>query len=393
MLKNKKMMNFIAVPLAILGLAGGIGFYNFQSENSNIEQDKSRILPSQTVMTPSQLFFEPNDSINKIVDSIYNSLTDQQKAAQMIMTASSTSAKLGYPYNKAKQYISEGYVGNLVFLKGSVQDFTSQVKELNAINQPLKPLYACDCEPSLMNGKWAGSKPVKKANQQKNVQDIRDNTAIINSDMHSVGVQLNFAPVADNSINQDVISNRAFGTDPKSIIELSKEFIRFSQEDNIATSVKHFPGHGNVKGDSHKNLVFINGDMKELETFKSIIQSEHPPYTVMVGHIAIKNNEKWDTKGLPATISRNIVFDLLRKEFKYKGIITTDAMNMLGVSNIPNADFKAVEAGVDLVLMPKNPKDLNQKIVAALAKQDPLSRQIELSIKRIIRLKVIMGIA
>jgi len=390
-LRKKKIMNISILTAGIAAVLGGLGWFGW-SESSADADPNSRIYTAEKPLTPAQLFFTPNDSIKKRVNEIYNSLTDQQKAAQMIMTASSTSEKLGYPYSKALKLVKDGYVGNVVFLKGNMKAFTSQVNEMNALNLPIKPLYACDCEPSLMNNKWEGSTPVKKANQQKTVEDVLANTAIINKDMKSVGVQLNFAPVADNSINQDVISNRAFGSNAQSIITLSKTFIKTSQDDTIATSIKHFPGHGNVKGDSHKNLVFINGELTELSTFKELIQSDNPPYTVMVGHIAIKNNGQYDTNGLPSTISRKIVTDLLRKELNYKGIITTDAMNMLGVAKVADADWKAIEAGVDLVLMPANPQALNARIVQALQNEGPLKAQIEQSIKRIILLKLILGI-
>lgn len=381
-------MKFILIPLAILSIVGNWNCPD-QENQKRILTQKSEVVKEKK--SDHELFFSPTSYKNK-VDSIYNSLSPKEKAAQMIMYASSTSPKLGYPYSKALPMIKDNTIGGIVFLKGNMNEFKKQVKELNQLSNSIKPMYACDCEPSLMNGKWEGSTPVKKANQQLTLTDIQENTKILNKDMKDVGVQINFAPVADNSTNKDVISNRAFGNDSKNIINFSKEFINISQNEKIATSLKHFPGHGNVKGDSHKNLVFINGELSELNTFESIIKSDHPPYTVMVGHIAIKNNPKWDTKGLPSTISRKIVTDLLRNELGYNGIITTDAMNMLGVANVADADWKAVEAGVDLVLMPSNPKALNQKIVNALEKKDALSQQIEASIKRIIKLKIILGI-
>ena len=94
---------------------------------------------------------------------------------------------------------------------------------------------------------------------------------------------------------------------------------------------------------------------------------------------------------MPATLSRVIVTDLLRNQLKFKGIITTDALNMEAAAKVPDADWKAVEAGVDLVLMPKDAATLNKKIVAALARRDSTSKQLEASIKRIIRMKVITG--
>lgn len=340
----------------------------------------------------TDLYFHPSKKLLKQVDSVYNALTPKQRAAQMIMTASSTAPKLGYPYATALQLLKSNDVGNIIFLKGDMTSFEQQVKEMNTLNLGIKPIYGCDCEPSLMNGKWAGSTKVAKANQQKTKADILQNTAILNKDMKRVGVQWNFAPVADNAVNKEVISNRAFGNDAASIVSLSNAFIEATQADTIAATLKHFPGHGAVKGDSHKQSVYIDGEMKELETFRKIIQSSQPPMTVLVGHIVVKNNPTYNTQGLPATISRNIVTDLLRNSMKYDGLIVTDAMNMVAAAKVSNADWKAVEAGNDMIVMPKNPKQLNKLIVDALAKQDALSKQLETSIKRVIRMKIVLGI-
>ncbi|MBX9450112.1 MAG: hypothetical protein KL787_10515 [Taibaiella sp.] len=384
-------MKFLAHFAVISGLSAlGIFPPCEQSPTQSGQQPSKRILSAPK--TTTQLFFEPDSILIHKVDSVYHSMTDKQRAAQMIMTASSTVPKLGYPYDKARRLIKEGWVGNLVFLKGSKSAFATQVRELNTLPGLLRPLYACDCEPSLMNSKWSGTQQVLKANQQNTEELVATNTHIIISDMKEVGVQLNFAPVADNALNKDVISTRAFGNDPASIIRLSKKFIEVSQNQKIGTSIKHFPGHGNVKGDSHKELVFIDGELQELNTFRQIIQGNTPPLTVMVGHIAIRNNDKYNTQDMPSTLSRKIVTGLLRQELKYNGIITTDAMNMLAVSKVPNADWKAVEAGIDLVLMPANPQALNQRITEALQQKGALAQQIEASVKRIIRLKLVLGI-
>ncbi len=327
------------------------------------------------------------------VDSVYNSLSPQQRAAQMIMTASSTSEKIGFPYETAKSLVTKDIAANVVFLKGQSEEFTQQVKELNKLKKAahiLPPLYACDCEPTLLPYKWPDIKGIDAASKQKTSDEVAENTKKINAVLKKVGVQLNFAPVADISTNKSVINQRAFGNNPKDIVLLSETFIKTTQEDGIGATLKHFPGHGSVKGDSHKQSVYIDGKLPELETFRSIIQSSHPPAAVMIGHIAVRNNKQYDTKGLPATLSRTIITGLLREELNYKGIIVTDALNMVAASKIPDADWKAAIAGADIVLMPKDPQALNRKIVDALGKKDELAKQLEQSIKRIIKLKLIL---
>ena len=342
--------------------------------------------------TLTHVFYHPDVRINTIVDSIYNSLSDKEKAAQMIMTASSTSEKLGYPYTTAKAMVLNDVAANVVFLKGQSSAFRQEVKELNqarGAQRKLKPLFACDCEPTLLPGKWTDVTGIQPASEQKDIAAVAENTEKINTVVRKVGVQLNFAPVVDIALNKSVINKRSFGSDPELIGSLSQQFVQSSQEAGIGATLKHFPGHGAVKGDSHKQSVFIDGELTELPTFRKIIQSATPPVSVMVGHIVVKNNTKYNTNGMPATLSRVIVTDLLRNQLQFKGIITTDALNMEAAAKVPDADWKAVQAGVDLVLMPKDAAALNRKIVTALGQRDAMSKQIEASVKRIIRFKVI----
>lgn len=340
-------------------------------------------------------FFHPDARINAMVDSIYRSLSPQEKAAQMIMTASSTSEKLGYPYSTAKAMVLQDVAANIVFLKGQSTEFRQEVRELNqlkAAKGKLQPLFACDCEPTLLPGKWTDVTGIKPASEQKDAAAVVENTEKINEVVKRAGVQLNFAPVVDIALNKSVINKRSFGSDPEEISTLAQQFVATSQEGGIGATLKHFPGHGAVKGDSHKQSVFIDGELTELPTFKSIIQSATPPVAVMVGHIIVKNNKAYNTNGLPSTLSRVIITDLLRQELQFKGIITTDALNMEAAAKVPDADWKSVQAGIDLVLMPKDAAALNRKIVAALAGKDALSKQLETSIKRIIRYKVVSNL-
>jgi len=351
--------------------------------------------PPQTERSLAGQFFHPDARINAMVDSIYRSLSVQEKAAQMIMTASSTSEKLGYPYSAAKALVLQDIAANVVFLKGQSTEFRQETRELNQLKAQkgkLKPLFACDCEPTLLPGKWTDVTGIKPASEQKDAAAVTENTEKINEVVKKAGVQLNFAPVVDIALNKSVINKRSFGSDPEEISTLSEQFVATSQEAGIGATLKHFPGHGAVKGDSHKQSVFIDGELTELPTFKRIIQSATPPVAVMVGHIVVRNNKAYNTGGLPSTLSRVIVTGLLREQLKFNGIITTDALNMEAAAKVPDADWKAVEAGIDLVLMPKNAAALNKKIVAALAGNDALSRQVEASIKRIIRYKVISSL-
>ena len=344
---------------------------------------------------PSDLnkaFYHPDAKLNKMVDSVYNAMSLTQRASQMIMTASSTAVKLGYPFATAFNMVDKDIAANVVFLKGSTIDFKQEAIKFNAAKikqHQLKPLLACDCEPTLLPGKFTDVTDITAASDQKDVQSVVENTEKINKVVKQVGIQLNFAPVVDIALNKSVINKRSFGNNNKDIVTFSNQFVITTQEAGLGATLKHFPGHGAVVGDTHKQSVYIDGALTELPNFKALIQSEETPVSVMVGHIVVKNNPKYNTNGLPATLSRVIVTDLLRNELHFNGIITTDALNMVAAAKVDNADWKAVEAGVDLVLMPKDAALLNKMIAAALNKNDAMSKQLEASVKRIIRFKLL----
>ncbi|KAA5534839.1 glycoside hydrolase family 3 protein [Taibaiella lutea] len=352
------------------------------------ESTKGKHHPS----TLSKAFYHPDAKLNKMVDSVYNAMSLQERASQMIMTASSTAVNLGYPFNSALNMVSKDIAANVVFLKGSSTDFRKEANQFNTTRlqqHKLQPLLACDCEPTLLPGKFTDITDIAPASEQKTTQVVIENTNKINKVIEEVGIQLNFAPVVDIALNKSVINKRSFGNNNKDIITFSGQFVETTQQAGLGATLKHFPGHGAVSGDSHKQSVYIDGALTELPNFKALILADEPPIAVMVGHIVVKNNEKYNTNGLPSTLSRVIVTDLLRKELHFEGIITTDALNMVAAAKVSNADWKSVEAGVDLVLMPKNAVLLNKMIADALSKKDAMSKQLEASVKRIIRFKLL----
>lgn len=375
-------MKYLIPVVLLVAIVIGV-FKNLYAQQSFVKEDVENYKQSNFNLTD---FYTENPFLDKQVDEIYQSLTTKQKAAQVLMYAvSSTDAT--YTYSTTLKLLKDTIIDNVIFLKGDINTIKKQIDLFNNINKNTNKLYACDCEPYLFNMKYFSTPTVSKTNLLKTNDDVINAATTISNTLIKTGITVNFAPVIDNNKNTAVISGRAFSNDTAIILAKSKLFINVTQDSNIAATIKHFPGHGNVIGDSHKNLVYINGVMEELSTFKSSLQEANPIF-VMIGHIAIKNNEIYNTNDLPSTISRNIVTNLLKEKMNFKGIAITDAMNMLGVSTIPNADFKAVEAGNDIILMPTNPRKLSTQIINALNQNNALSQQIEASIKKVIRLKI-----
>ncbi|MFZ1462332.1 MAG: glycoside hydrolase family 3 N-terminal domain-containing protein, partial [Ignavibacteria bacterium] len=143
---------------------------------------------------------------------------------------------------------------------------------------------------------------------------------------------------------------------------------------------------GNVNGDRHKELVFINGELKELDVFKEMVKIG--VLSIMVGHIAIEKNGKYNPVGFPSTLSRKIVTDLLKNELGFKGLIITDAMNMEAVTKFPSPSLKAIEAGCDMVLMPSDEAKLINTVKEKMDKDPVFMKQIYESVRKIIRVKL-----
>ena len=358
-----------------------------KKENTTKQESKITYHPALSHTFKINDFLSDNKQLEKDVDSIFNTLSNETKVAQLIMPAV---GRLGETNELITQKIKENKIGGVLMLNGTKDEFTNWIKaynELNPYKNNLPFLYSADAEPSLVNRKITGSTPVIKANEMKTIDEVRKYTNIISKDLNDIGINYNFSPVVDMSPNKTV-GFRSFGAIPENIIPWSNAFIQETQKNRIIATAKHFPGHGLVSGDTHKSLQVIDGELKEIKNYPKLI--ENGVLSIMVAHIAVKNNEKYDTKGLPSTLSPEIVTNLLRNEYNFKGLIVTDAMNMGGVSSIPNAEIKAIEAGIDIILMPLNVDKTYSSILKKYNEDKSFKSKVDIAAKRIIRMKLCM---
>lgn len=358
-------------------------------KNSNEKTvNTQEVEPADTTIKLSS-YFENNPALQQKVDSVFATLSEGDKVAQLIMPA------IG-PYGQEKSTIDklilDGKIGGLLMLNGSKEEFTSWIKEFNSVNDSLGKLpflYSADAEPSLVNRKIQGSKTVKKAIDINSLEEAKESARVISAELNSIGINYNFAPVVDVSKNSTV-GYRGFGKDPKNIIPFSEAFIDETQSSNIIATAKHFPGHGLVSGDTHKALQVIDGELKELHNYPPLI--ENGVLSIMVAHIAVQNNDQFHTNGMPATTSKKIVKDLLRDSLGFQGLIVTDAMNMGGVAKVKDAEILAIKAGCDILLMPLDAELAHEKLLKSYITNKELKDQMDESVKRIIRMKICLGL-
>lgn len=334
-------------------------------------------------------YFSNSKVIDERVDKLFSKLSDEEKVAQLIMPAM---GRLGQTEETIMKLVAAKKIGGVLMLNGTKEQFIKWIADINAKNAELGVLpflYSADAEPSLVNRKITGSTVVKKAAELTTEEEVRTVAQTISKDLNEIGINYNFAPVSDMASNSTV-GYRGFGKDPKNIVPFSWAFIEESSKANIISTAKHFPGHGLVSGDTHKALQVIDGELKELTTFKELAAKNVP--SIMIGHLAVKNNPKYNTNGLPATVSPVIVTDLLRKELNYKGLVVTDAMNMGGVTQVPNVNTAVIEAGCDILLMPLDAEKAHTEILKKYQADTAFKAKADEAAKRVIRMKLCLGL-
>ena len=171
----------------------------------------------------------------------------------------------------------------------------------------------------------------------------------------AIGVQWSNSPVADVNSNAEnpVINTRSYGEDPAAVAEMVGAYVRGAQDAGMIATLKHFPGHGDTRDDSHMRLPVLPFDRERLNSvefvpFKAGIAAGAK--AVMTSHLALP---RIDPSGKPATLSAPVLTGLLRKELGFDGIVVTDGMRMQGITDqygSAEASVLAIEAGADAVL-------------------------------------------
>ena len=373
-----------------LSLISLIALFLFQACAQETKTEKKKIIiPKSEVKFALNDYLKDNAQLDKQVDAIFEALDDTAIVAQLIMPAV---GKYGQTEALIKQHIKERVIGGVLMLNGTKDGFTKLIRQFEKMNDSIGNipfLYSADAEPTLMNMKIKGATIVKKANEIKTIEEVTACAKTISTDLNAIGINYNFSPVVDMSSNSTV-GYRGFGANPANIVPWSNAFIQETQNHNIIATAKHFPGHGLVSGDTHKSLQMIDGELKEIHNYPGLIKDG--VLSIMVAHIAVANNPKFDTKGLPSTLSETIVKQLLRDSLGFKGLIVTDAMNMGGVISVPESAYKAVNAGCDILLMPVDAKKSHDEILAKYKSNPEFKAKVDASAKRIIRMKVCAGL-
>ena len=331
-------------------------------------------------------------------DSIFNTLTPDERIAQLFMVAAYSNKGIEH-VKKIEKLVSDYKIGGLIFFKGGPN---REAKLTNYYQSKAKtPLFIA------IDGEWGVSMRLDsttKYPRQMMLGAIQNDQLIyqmgeqIANQCKLLGIHINFAPVIDvnNNPKNPVINNRSFGENKEQVAKLGIAYMNGMQNNGIIACGKHFPGHGDTDSDSHKTLPIINHDYQRLDSlelypFKQLINEGL--MSMMVAHLYIPKLD--NTLNQASTLSPKIVNGLLKDSLGFKGLIFTDALNMKGVSKYyapGEVDVKAVLAGNDILLFPENVPVGIKKIKEAIAKGQITQKEIDDRCLKILKAKEWAGL-
>lgn len=299
---------------------------------------------------------------------------------------------------EAKETMAAYPIGGVILFAENL-DTAEQTKQLTADLQAAValPLFiGIDEEGGLVSRLDKSNIPHEKMPAAAEMTDAQAAGATIGRELAELGINVDFAPVADVNTNPEnpVIGTRAFSADPGTAAEKVGAFIRAMEETGVSACAKHFPGHGDTAMDSHEGATYVEHDMERLRTvefvpFQAAIDADVD--FIMAGHI---QTPYATTDGRPASLSGEML-GILRQELGFDGIIITDAMNMGAIAEEYGSGegaVLAIEAGADMVLMPVSLPEAAEALTKAIETGELPRERVEESLGRILSLKYEKGL-
>lgn len=331
------------------------------------------------------------------VDSIMENLTPNERIAQLIMVAAYSNRGEEHK-QEILELIREQKIGGLVFFQGDPKSQAELMNDYQLVSKvPL--LGAIDAEWGIgMRLDNTLSYPYQMAlGAGQNDSLIYAMGQEVSRQIKRTGLHMNFAPVVDVNNNPDnpVINFRSFGENREEVAKRGILYMKGMQSENLLTTAKHFPGHGDTDTDSHLALPKINHSVERLDSlemypFKKLINAGITG--VMVAHLDIP---ALDSTEVPSTLSKPIITGILKDSLHFKGLVVTDAMNMKGVTkgNEPGVvDKKAILAGNDMLEFTEDVPKAIQEIRKAIRKGLISQKEIDNRVRKVLAAKQWVGL-
>lgn len=326
-----------------------------------------KIIPMAAIACLSSLAFGQKTNIDSL----------DIKIGQMIMVGfSGQQVSADDPILKE---IAEGMIGGVILFEKNIPASDSYVglKQLTyglKSKAPIPLFMAIDQEGGLVNRlktKYGFPKSVtaQYLGELDNVDSTQFYAEITAATLSGLGFNVNFAPVLDLASNPDnpiiATKGRAYSADPKMVAKHAAIVVEAHDHVNVLTVGKHFPGHGSSEADTHKGVADVTKtwDANELDPYQILIRQNLLP-GIMSAHIV---NNNLDASGLPGTLSKPILTDLLRNEMQFKGVVFSDDMQMHAITKyygLETAIEFGINAGLDVLIFSNNIQESKDRTVS-----------------------------
>ncbi|UFT98705.1 glycoside hydrolase family 3 protein [Radiobacillus kanasensis] len=350
-----------------------------------------------------------------IVSHAVDGMTLKEKIGQMLMPSFRNweGENVTEMLPEIEALVKEYHLGGVILFRENVVT-TEQTAELVSAYEETAEKYGLlltiDQEGGIVTRLQSGTDmPGNMALGATRSEDLSNQVGqAIGEELQSLGINMNLAPVLDVNNNPDnpVIGVRSFGESPELVADLGIAYTEGLQSAGVAATAKHFPGHGDTAVDSHLGLPEVPHDLerlKEVELYPFQQAMKAGIDAVMTAHVTFPkiDNTKVISKkdgteiALPATLSKKVLTDLMRKDMGFEGVIITDALNMDAIEDHfgpVDAAVRAVQAGADILLMPVGLEEVAGGLVDAVNNGDISMENIDDSVERILTLKIERGI-
>ncbi len=334
----------------------------------------------------------------KYADSLYAKLSMDERIGQLYIVALYTNKDQNH-ISGVRKLVEQERIGGIILMQDDAEQEIALVNEFQKKSR-IPMLFGMDAE-------WGLYQRIKTAHKfpwAMTLGAIQDNNLVyemaskIAEDAKKMGIYWNFAPVVDVNTNpkNPIIGNRSFGSDVQNVIAKSLAYAQGLQDNGVLAAIKHFPGHGDTDVDSHLDLPVVKHSLErlnkiELAPFKALMDKKIGG--VMIAHLYVPQLEKG--KNIPASISYDIVTNLLKNKFRYEGLVITDALNMNAVAKKYPAgelDLRAFKAGNDVLLFSQDVPTGKKLIKEAIQKGEISEKRLEESVKKILKTKYLLGL-
>jgi beta-N-acetylhexosaminidase len=339
-----------------------------------------------------------------IVELLIDSMSLEEQVAQLFILT--LGEEHSAPSDELERFITATRAGGYILFRGNITTVEKTRALTDAIGRysAIAPFLCIDEEGGTVSRLRTAGLPgfsaqptAQRIGSTGDPENAFNAGEAIGQALASIGVNVNFAPVADVLTNprNTVIGSRSFGSDPERVSIMASAFQAGFRSQGVMSSPKHFPGHGNTSDDSHFGRAVIASDSAHMAAVEYVpfarLIAEGAEF-VMTGHIIAPGASP---DSLPATLSRYFVTDVLRNELGFDGIIITDAMNMGAITRnycSAEAAVMALQAGVDMILMPDDFDEAVNSILTAVRDGEISHGRIRESLVRILQAKLSAGL-